>query len=161
MNDFYYPPLTAAGVTDVLSAIEQAKSHVGYFGPECPWSPAIIAALRGLLPNGSTKAGGSGYLNHPGTKWEALEAETLELYQQISSLSEVLDEDDSTAKFQALKTKAQMLKSVIEMNERAKGLAHLNRFQQAVIDAMEQVLDVDQRVTIIEKLKACISGDAA
>lgn len=150
MDDFYYPEFDERTLVQILSVVDQIKRTEAYFGPECPYSESVKSVLRGFAAVPSVKTTTE-------TKWMNLEDETMELYRQISDLSETFDGEDATARFQALKTKAQMLKNVIEMNERARGLAHMSKFQQDIIDIMEQVLDSDQRVSVIEKLKARIN----
>lgn len=91
-----------------------------------------------------------------GDKYETISAEAMALYNEMATFRATSEFKNATVseKNSLLRTMTTLLDKLVSIDERAKGLKHLSDFQNTILDIIEDVMNPDQRTTIMERLKA-------
>lgn len=125
----------------------------------CPYSEELKTFLVRFKP--VSEEGGvrsSGFLGQHASKWDALETEAGELYNDLRAFRNNLSTEDVAEQMSYFRTATSLLEKIIGINERALGLKRISEFQEAVLDVIENTLSPSQRTEVMDRLRAQIDG---
>lgn len=156
----YYPEINQSYLTPLEVIAEQIDLYPEYLGPKCPYSKEMKALLIRFRTSSGSSNTRANFFGRTGDKWQALLDEILNLYQELNDFGANLSTEDTAETMSYLRTKTSLIQKIVEMSERALGLKRLSEFQNTMMDIMENVLDLDQRTQVMDRLRASIGEDA-
>jgi len=128
----------------------------------CPYSEVVRGYIRklfsvgvGVVERGDVRNEfeGLGSVDRFDKMLEELELTISELKNLQSVLSVGDSADDTTARLQVLKSKTTLIEKWTSIKGDLYNLRELSQFQGIVLNAMDEVLDKDQRALMVERLK--------
>lgn len=164
---FEYPNLDPRLLAPLRIIQANLALEKGYLDEEnCPYSPDLREFLRVFtqkaektVENASEIVKKPNFLGLSGNKWAALETEVADLYQELKDFSATIKDGDVSERMAYFRTATALLEKIVSINERAMGLKHVSDFHQLVLSIFEAELSVDQRTTIMARLRASIDNE--
>lgn len=158
-----YPQLPPEFETRIRAILVAAEGLGGRYldDPSCPWSASFKQLIRPLLVRerqDALAAGSDGVENQfagldEGDRMDLLLKEVEETITSMKSLEiEMRGEADSGDRVQIIKAKTVLLEKWVSLKERVYTLKEMSDFQRTLLQVMDEVLDVDQRSTVMTKL---------
>lgn len=151
--DTYYPDIEPAVLVQVKVAFAAMTNDPLWLERnECPYDEDVAEALRSLYAAGRARETGSGggrpaapeLLVEGPAKWENLEGELLQIYNELRAFTKLLDTTDKD-QLAGFRTATSLLDKIVGLGERAKNIRAVSEFQSAVITCFDQVLTPEQR----------------
>ena len=140
--------------TELNLALHLLEQDPGFLLDEdCPYSEDTRVALKNLA------AAEPAAVLEPKDKWELLERETQQLYDDLKDSKEKLGDIDHAERMSYFRTATSLLDKLVGLQERAVGLRAIGQFHQTVLDIMEDVLDAGQRTEVMQRLEKVIKGE--
>jgi hypothetical protein len=128
--------------------------------PECPYSPELKAFLAIFGPVlGAPEVKKAAFFGQNADKWDVLEKEAAQLYQDLKAFSDEIGKDDVAERMSYFRTATSLLEKIVGINERAVGLKHIHDFQQTVLAIFEDELTPDIRTRVMQRLRGVIDAN--
>lgn len=142
MQDHYYPPIDEG---KILVAVRLASEDATYLSnPNCPYSDKLKDVLGGVRDAEDVRTDG-------------LVAEIRELRKQLKDRGDKLDGAEASEVNTYFRLSAVLIEKLITLEEKAAGIHQVKAFTEAVMRVMEDVLDADQRGTVLDHLRSTLS----
>lgn len=167
-----YPTLRIGQVQALLAMRADAVSDENYFGPECPYDPEMIEALRDLLRGPAvvgvvaaaaveeTRKGGAGRpkkvdplkamsAESSSTVAEELVAVRRDLDKLREDSKQLTDVSDRIA---IIKASVALIERMTVLDERQFSIKRMSRFQSVVISILDDLVKGDDRAIFMTRL---------
>lgn len=165
MSDAFYPVVSAEESDRFTTLLKLAAADPTYLtDDDCPYPPQLRAAILSLRPAAAEKEKRAPRATAvtPGMdKWEKLEIEARELFEELKEVSGDIGQSDISEKMTYFRTATSLLDKLIGLQERAAGLRQLSEFQNMVLQFLDELCTPDQRTELMERLKSVTMTEGA
>lgn len=165
----FFPPLP----DDLDWSLNLIRTHLKenpdyLLDPDCPYPEALRTVLEDLMGENEPPAGAGGVAGgwddgemvpEGEAKWDWLERESASLLRELTEAKNGLDVRDNAEKMAYFRVATALLEKIVAIQERVLNLKHIGRFHQTVLGVMEDVLEPDQRTTVMERLRESLRID--
>lgn len=159
-EDIYYPPLDVKTIRALTVVRQLVAEHPSYW-LNAPYGGDVQMILTNLfktpknVPQDAPEVPVNGDDDSGTASWEFLARESKTLYMGLKNAGVGLDGNELMTYY---KTSSALLEKLLAMQERANNLKQISDFYQCVLEVMEDVLTVDQRTAVMEKLKLAMQS---
>lgn len=158
MDPFY--PKIAPGSGWQIETILKNAAQDPYYLEDSPYEGEDLLALQRMSASDITLAVAEEEPIFEGNKWDRLERESNNLYAELVGFKDNLDERDNAERMSYFRTATSLLEKIVGIQERAANLKKINQFHDAVLSAMEDLLEGEQRTAVLNRLQAAINPEA-
>lgn len=155
MSDEFFPPLDEAANWALVIIGKKLKEDPDYLkNDDCPYSDEVKALFEGVRE--VVVPGGLVTPLAVKTTWDKLQEEMASIFDELNEIGEELENNESVEpkdKINYVKAKAGLMQKLVEMQERVHGIQQISAFYRVVMDIMENVLTIDQRTKVMERLE--------
>ena len=156
-DDLFFPTIKDEILLPLKVALQHAKSNPAYLDDEkCPYSEGTKNFIRSLNSLGSLSADGGAvdttFLDPKADKFDVMFKELDRLYTDLKAFRNTLTSMEPNEKSTFFKTTMALLEKIATLKERLYNMKEVADFQQAVINAMTDLLDEDTQKRFIEAL---------
>lgn len=158
-----YPNLPEGFETRLRAILVAADGLGGRYldDPMCPWPLGLKQLLRPLIVKehqvniGAVVGAAENVFDgmEDGERFDVFLREVEETITSMKKLElEMVGDADSGDRVQVLKAKTTLLEKWISLKERTYNVKEMSDFQRIMLETMDEVLDVDQRAKVLNKL---------
>lgn len=155
MAEAFYPPLDEQAEWALGIIAKMLSENSNYLkSSDCPYPEAVKNLLGGVEV---VVPGGLETPNAVKTTWDKLQEEMASVFEELTDIGKELERDDDVEakdKIAYIRAKTVLMEKLISMQERVHGIKQVSEFYRVVMDVMENVLSVDQRTQVMERLEA-------
>lgn len=141
----HYPKLDLTVLRNADLARRLATENADYFGPECPYEPAVVALLRATVTSPASVA----MQVYPPLDPPDEEAE--ELLKHLKSLKDSLPKDTND-QLAWVRAAATLLDKIVTVKERAQSVKRMAEFEKLVLDTLQDQMTPQQRTQFQDRM---------
>jgi hypothetical protein len=157
----FYPPISGATFSQLRIIRRLATEDAGYLTDDaCPYHGDDLYLLQALVtssPSPESSGGDSGVGIAAGEPVNVLQ-ETEALYRDLKTSGATMKTGDPADRNTYFRLATTLMERLVQAREKAAGVANVEAFTNAVLDALEDELTVDQRDRILSKLKGILAA---
>lgn len=152
MADKFYPRLDEGALRTI---IKLSKTDPEYFTDrQCPYSSEI----KELFGANTSTATGKATVSFEEIDFESMDGESLlveinRVYNELKAAGVNISSAESTEKNTYFRLSVSMLREVVQIKEKVTNMVNISKFTEIVLQAMEEILDTEQRNMFLERLK--------
>jgi hypothetical protein len=164
-----YPTFPPGLETRLAATVLAATTHKTFFeDPSCPYSEELKGFLRKIVSETRVEKkervraeGNKDELDENADKFDLMLVEIESMMKEMDSIEDDLQDADTGDRVQYVKAKTALVEKWIGIKEKVYSVREIADFQTIVIELMDSVLDKDQRLLFIEKLRALRTTEKA